>query len=198
MRPDGKAALDHLTRRWICEACVERAITVPEIAERLRTRGWRGEPGALTTTVSKLTSDGYLRCAGQVVRGKRRPSPMFSFERAKYEELQMAVVANAAHHVDAGDEVVLVPANSVKHAALALRSAGPEVLWGIRTGDASVGLLVIVDGKADIDVRDRLLDALQPAGAWRVTAGDVLNRAALNSYCEGLLGAGSATLPPGE
>ena len=81
--PDGKGPLDHLTRRWICEACVERAMTVPEIAERLRTRGWRGEPGALTTTVSKLERDGYLRCVGQVVKGKRRPSRMFSFERAR-------------------------------------------------------------------------------------------------------------------
>jgi hypothetical protein len=65
----------------------------------------------------------------------------------------------------------------------------------VRTGDASVGLVLVVDGQADIGVRDRLVDALQPAEARRVTGETVLDRDALNEYCGALLKGPGARLP---
>jgi hypothetical protein len=50
-------------------------------------------------------------------------------------------------------------------------------------------------GNADIADRDRLVEQLRHAGAWRVTAESVLTRKALATYCEALLDGDQATLP---
>lgn len=188
MAADGKAVLDQRSRRWICEACRGHPRTVPEIAEQLRARGWRGQSGALDTTVKKLAQDGYLRRAGVIVQGNRRPSPRYSFIAARSRELDEAIMTNAAHHLDSGDELLLVPIEAMNATAAELRAAGPAVLWGIRTGDSSIGLVVVVSGRVDEAARDRLLGRLQSAGARRVTGGHVMSRHELLTYCERLLG----------
>jgi hypothetical protein len=165
------------------------------MAEHLRARGWRGATEGLTSTVAKLKVDGYLAAAGSIVRGKKRPSPLYRFVEARRPELEAAISRNAAHHIDAGNEFILVPANNLATAAAPLRAAGPEVLWAIRTGDSSVGLVVVVSHTATPAVRDALVTALRPAGAWRISGIDVLDRVALDRYCAQLATNAIAALP---
>ncbi len=108
-------------------------------------------------------------------------------------------MANAAHHIDSGDELILIPTSSVGDAAPVLAQAGGEVLWALRTGDSRVGMIVVVSGQSDPGVRDQLLHDLQPAGAWRVSSGLVMDRETLLGYCRLLLNPGSpAALPSGR
>ena len=157
MAPDGTLPLDLLTRRWICEACEEQARTVPQIAKRLRARGWRGATGGLHSTAAKLAGDGYLRVNATVVRGDRTPSPVYEFVQQRTDELEAAVLASSICRVEAGSELVLIPAAAIPTAAPVLRSAGQTVQWAIRTGDSGVGLVVILSAQSDIADRDALL-----------------------------------------
>jgi hypothetical protein len=151
--------------------------------------------GGLDSTAKQLVTDGYLTVSGAVTRGRRKPSPIYAFVCERTKELEAAALASSVHRIEAGSELLLIPARSIPLAAPALRTAGPEVLWAARTGESAVGLVVIVDAKADISARDALLHALHPAGAERITANAVLDREALDTYCDRLVDAQPRDLP---
>lgn len=54
--------------------------------------------------------------------------------------------------------------------------------WAIRTGDSSVGLIVVLEGSVPIAARDGLYESLVPAGAKRVRADTILSRSAMDRY----------------
>lgn len=183
MGADGTADfLDQLVRRWICEACREEPRTPPLIAERLRSRGWRGTNGGLDSTCKHLLENGWLVDRGAVVAGRRKPSTVYGFNAEREDALVQAVLANAAHHVDPRSELLLIPDGGLGVAARPLCAAGPEVCWAVRTGDSSIALVVVVDGGAPVGVRDSLYESLKPAGAKRLVADTILPRTAMNVY----------------
>lgn len=169
MAPDGKHPLDHSTRRWICQACVEAPKTIPQIADEMTARGWVGEARSMWSTVQKLVSDGWLQDVGEIRRGSARPSPLFRLVAGRKDELRAAIRRNAEFRVEPGLELVLVPTGSLIAASRLLASHRQVISWGARTADSQIALLIALDGTLPKGDRDRFVAAITHAGAVRVT-----------------------------